>query len=232
VAQKVPFLMDSIKTHGVAENFTRTLPADRRNFLRNFVESQMVVFEEASWYMYSSGWFYWNFKMEGGAFAEWDFLRGVQEGWIPKIPQPHISSKDLYGSCYSIMMRTEDYMSVIDEFPKPCTDKHCPPIPDPGEPIDDDVVKSHGINVFLNKDGSYSVDYSTDWGKIFEQRATDLKKFSRTVDSHSPWQLYAAVLLVFLAIFFLFIRKKCCLQRQRDEYRKILEVEMELENSE
>ena len=123
-------------------------------------------------------------------------------------------------------------MSVIDEFPKPCTDKHCPPIPDPGEPIDDDVVKSHGINVFLNKDGSYSVDYSTDWGKIFEQRATDLKKFSRTVDSHSPWQLYAAVLLVFLAIFFLFIRKKCCLQRQRDEYRKILEVEMELENSE
>jgi hypothetical protein len=30
------------------------------------------------------GWFYWSLKMEGGAFIEWDFLRGVREGWFRK----------------------------------------------------------------------------------------------------------------------------------------------------
>jgi hypothetical protein len=62
------------------------------------------------------------FPKRGGAFAEWDFLRGVEEGWIPPIPDPTISSESLYGSCYDIVNRTtEDYASVVQEFPDPRT---------------------------------------------------------------------------------------------------------------
>ena len=58
----------------------------------------------------------------GGAFAEWDFLRGLQEGWMPKIPDPTVASEDLYGSCYSIYNRTsDDYSLIVDEFPDPRT---------------------------------------------------------------------------------------------------------------
>lgn len=58
----------------------------------------------------------------GGAFAEWDFLRGISEGWMPKLPDPTVASEDLYGSCYSIYNRTmDDYNLIVDEFPDPRT---------------------------------------------------------------------------------------------------------------
>ena len=31
------------------------------------------------------GWFFWNFRMEETVYREWDYLRGVKEGWIPKL---------------------------------------------------------------------------------------------------------------------------------------------------
>jgi glucan 1,3-beta-glucosidase len=58
----------------------------------------------------------------GGAFAEWDFLRGIKEGWIPKLPNPDVSSESLYGTCYDILNRTtDDYNLVVDEYPDPRT---------------------------------------------------------------------------------------------------------------
>ena len=57
----------------------------------------------------------------GGAFAEWDFLRGLREGWIPPIPEPHVSSESLYGSCYDIYNKTDDSYSIVDEYPDPRT---------------------------------------------------------------------------------------------------------------
>jgi len=86
------------------------------------------------------GWFFWNFKMEGGAFAEWDFLRGVEEGWIPPFPSPSESSYDRFGSCESIIFRTVDDMTIVNEFPDPTTIKKDWQSVDPN----DDVVLSHG----------------------------------------------------------------------------------------
>ncbi len=58
----------------------------------------------------------------GGAFAEWDFLRGIKEGWMPPIPAPTVASQDLYGTCYDIYNRTnDDYSAIVDEYPDPRT---------------------------------------------------------------------------------------------------------------
>ncbi|KAI0232938.1 hypothetical protein L0F63_004085, partial [Massospora cicadina] len=48
---------------------------EHRIFLKNFARQQMGVYEKAA-----SGWFFWNFKAEKS--PEWDFLLGVNEGWI------------------------------------------------------------------------------------------------------------------------------------------------------
>jgi hypothetical protein len=53
---------------------------------------------------------------------EWDFLRGIREGWMPPIPDPTVASEDLYGSCYEIYNRTDDdYSLIVDEYPDPRT---------------------------------------------------------------------------------------------------------------
>jgi glucan 1,3-beta-glucosidase len=141
----------SLLFKGIAPEFDRQLSAERMSFLRNFAEAQMVAYE-AEEYGVSSGWFYWTFKTEGGAFAEWDFMRGVKEGWIPKIPANHVASSDLYGSCYDIMFRTADDESIIHEFPDPTS-------LDPGNwqgyPIDDDVVVSHGQSLKKDNHGEW-----------------------------------------------------------------------------
>lgn len=80
--------------------------------------SQMVTYEAAKEGV-SSGWFFWTLKMEGGAFAEWDFLRGLREGWIHTLPAPEKASEDIYGACYDIIFETNDSMSIVHEFPDP-----------------------------------------------------------------------------------------------------------------
>lgn len=63
-----------------------------------------------------------NRIFRGGAFAEWDFLRGLREGWMPPIPESNVPSEDLYGSCYDIYNRTnDDYNLIVNEFPDPRT---------------------------------------------------------------------------------------------------------------
>merc|ERR1712043_132301 len=117
--------------------------------------AQMVTYE-AKDVGVSSGWFYWTFKMEGGAFAEWNFLRGQDEGWIPKIPSPSVPSVDLYGSCLDIIFKTDDDESIIHEFPDP---KSLDPTNWQGFSIDDDVVVSHGQSLKMDTAGEW---YSPD----------------------------------------------------------------------
>ena len=115
----------------------RQLSKERRAFLEQLVKAQMVIYENAHTGV-SSGWFYWTLKMEGGAFAEWDFLRGVAEGWIPELPPPHESSESAFGDCQEIVKETANDMSIVHQYP---------PDPEtsntwPGPPIDDDYVLS------------------------------------------------------------------------------------------
>ena len=176
VCTKLDDVMDSYAETGRFLEFDRKIPEKRMRFLRNFVEAQMVVYESGP----SSGWFYWNYKMEGGgervirrtsllsvsnssasssgllakAFAEWDYLRGIREGWIPVLP-PSQPALDAFGTCESIIFRTNDDISIVHEFPDPET-----VAPDwQAVTADDDVVVTHGDSLTrgpgasdLNKD--------------------------------------------------------------------------------
>ena len=142
VSAKLDTVMSSIADHQVALDMDRVLSPQRRDFLKNFVRSQMVTYEAAPVGV-SRGWFFWTLKMEGGAFAEWDFMRGLREGWIPPIPKPNVSSVDLYGTCEDILLDTKDDTSIVTIFPDPSTlPKHLNNWQ--GVNIDDDLVVSHG----------------------------------------------------------------------------------------
>lgn len=130
-------VMDHIQTNMTEKYWNRTISRERRNFLSNFAQAQMVTYEAVNAGV-SRGWFYWTAKMEGwGVFAEWDYLRGVREGWMPRIPDPTNSSQAVYGTCQEIIFRTADNMSIIEEFPDPAEDP-------PYWQLTDDVVVSHG----------------------------------------------------------------------------------------
>lgn len=114
-----PQILKLIAKTGQAPHLNRTLSSSRMHFLENFVKAQMVVYE-AKDDVVSNGWFFWNIHMEGGAFAEWDFLRGIREGWMPKLPDPTIASEDLYGTCLDIYNQTDnDWALAVEEYPDP-----------------------------------------------------------------------------------------------------------------
>lgn len=116
-----PHIMKTIAAQGVAPLLNRTLSPARQDFMKHFVKAQMVTYESKDSGL-SSGWLFWNFKVEGGAFAEWDFLRGIREGWIPSLPAPDVASQDLYGTCLDIYNQTsDDYNAIVDEYPDPRT---------------------------------------------------------------------------------------------------------------
>lgn len=50
-----------------------------RAFLRQYAEAQMQAWDVGL------GWIYWNFKTEGGCAPHFDYLLGVQEGYLPPI---------------------------------------------------------------------------------------------------------------------------------------------------
>jgi hypothetical protein len=153
-AEKLWTVMQGIRTNGQALEMERVIPKERQEFLKHFVQAQMVTYEAASKGV-SRGWFYWTLKMEGGAFAEWDFLRGVKEGWIPTLPSPSKSSEDLYGTCRDIADRTTDDMSIIHEFP---IAKDVLPENNNWQAvsIDDDYVVSHANSIAAKKGSSSS----------------------------------------------------------------------------
>jgi aryl-phospho-beta-D-glucosidase BglC (GH1 family) len=49
-----------------------------KGFLKKFVERQMETFEAGG-----GGWFFWNFRTQDHLSPAWDFLLGVEQGWIP-----------------------------------------------------------------------------------------------------------------------------------------------------
>ena len=116
----------------------RTLSKERKEFLENHVKAQMVAYESVDTGV-SSGWFFWTLKTEGGAFAEWDYMRGITEGWIPKMISNVTASTSVYGSCDSIVADTKDSMSIVKPFPDPKETES-----GLGTPIDDDFVLSRG----------------------------------------------------------------------------------------
>jgi glucan 1,3-beta-glucosidase len=136
-------VINSIVKKGIAPYLDRQFTDDRKEFLRNYIQAQIVTYEAANHPGLSKAWFYWTIKMEGGAFMEWDMLRGIQDGWFPNIvDDSSISSESMYGTCYDIMWRTDDNRSVIlEEYPDPM---YLPPETDPMKIIDDDIVLSHG----------------------------------------------------------------------------------------
>jgi glucan 1,3-beta-glucosidase len=145
-------IMDGIRDTGVAPQIDRTLSAARQDYLYHFVEAQMVAYEAVDAAGVGAGWFYWTVKMEGGAFAEWDYLRAVREGWMPEFPtDPGVPCQDVFGTCYDIIFKTSDDVSIIHEFPDPAT---LPATNWQGVVIDDDVVVSHGDSL-LNVNGHY-----------------------------------------------------------------------------
>ena len=84
--------------------------------------------------------------IRGGAMAEWDYLRGSKEGWIPPFPPPNIASVSEFGSCYDILFKTLDDTSIVHVFPS-ATDPHDLQ----GRPVTDDVVLSHGESLLDHK---------------------------------------------------------------------------------
>ena len=153
VVAKLAEVMAGIEKNGVATEFNRTISDDRKTFLKDFVKAQMVTYEVAHNPGVSKGWFYWTLKTEGGAFAEWNFLRGIKEKWIPTLPKPSETSVSNYGTCHEIAERTIDDKSIVDEFPNPDkVDKGSLWL---GDVIDDDYVVSHADSMTLsNKKGT------------------------------------------------------------------------------
>lgn len=143
---------------------------------------------------------YWLYTFSrGGAFAEWDFLRGHEEGWIPSIPEPDVDSRDLYGTCYDIIFKTDDDMSIVHEFPDP---KSIDLKNWQGFNIDDDVVVTHGQSLKMDADG--------DW---FNPKKP-------TLDQHGLAQSAVVIACLLCVVGMIRLLKKSCCDN-RDGYTSI-----------
>jgi glucan 1,3-beta-glucosidase len=138
-AARINEIMEVIATTGIAPYMDRTLSADRQDFLRDYVKAQMVSFEDAGYLNHA--WFYWSIKMENAAFAEWDFLVGIRDGWFPNPVLPaDTPSISEYGTCYDLLFAIPDNRTIVHEFPAPQD-----AVPSEHEAtVDDDIVLTHG----------------------------------------------------------------------------------------
>ena len=105
-----------------------TLTPERQEFLKQYVLAQMMTYEATPedskpWIPTGGaldfhGWFFWNFKMEADVYQEWDYLRGVAEGWIPKL-QRGLSIEDQFGiTCEDLEEDASDCTDgVVDPYP-------------------------------------------------------------------------------------------------------------------
>jgi aryl-phospho-beta-D-glucosidase BglC (GH1 family) len=69
-----------IHANGTCEghNDVLSFTLEYRAWLRRYAELQMEAYETGR------GWFFWNFKMKES--PQWDYLLGVEKGWISKNP--------------------------------------------------------------------------------------------------------------------------------------------------
>ena len=108
----------------------RELTPERFRFLEQFVLAQMMTYEatpeENLKYLPPKsvagdfhGWFFWNFRMEETVYREWDYLRGVKEGWIPKLERGETVEEQTGTDCAQL---EEEALActteVVDPFPK------------------------------------------------------------------------------------------------------------------
>jgi len=62
----------------VCDYYTNTtLSKEYKAFLLQFARSQMDGFEQSG-----NGWFFWNFRTQNGHAPAWDFLLGLEQGFI------------------------------------------------------------------------------------------------------------------------------------------------------
>lgn len=95
----------ALEGHGARE-----LTNARSNFLHQFVKAQVVMFEDGptnTTGITLRGWFFWNFKMEENVYEEWDFLYGLEKGWMPQFKHG-VSATELFGTCEQILEETVD----------------------------------------------------------------------------------------------------------------------------
>jgi len=112
------------------EKHPRDLTPERFRFLQQFVLAQMMTYEatpeENLKYLPKKsiagdfhGWFFWNFQMELDAYREWDYLRGVREGWIPKLERGVTVEAQTGTTCAELAAEASDCTTyVVDPFPK------------------------------------------------------------------------------------------------------------------
>lgn len=188
----------------------RVLKPEMKDFLENHVKAQMVSYESANTGA-SSGWFFWNLKMEGGAFAEWDFSRGRREGWIPKMPSNQTDSVSVFGSCDEIVAKTSDDMSIVTTFPDPNKiDTWL------GPALDDDSVLSHGQT---NKKGIFG-------GTRAKSSSNNVQENGESKKSH--WFHFFAFCFVAYGIWTVFLKNQFGFGRRRFDYNSLHQTSMRI----
>jgi len=127
-AEEALEIEDSSDDH-VLKYVAPTTP-ERQAFLKQYVLAQMLTYEaspddSAPYFKGSSsagldfhGWFFWNFKMEADVYAEWNYLRGLREGWIPML-QRDLTIEEQFGlTCQDVEKDTSPCTdNVVDPFP-------------------------------------------------------------------------------------------------------------------
>jgi glucan 1,3-beta-glucosidase len=234
---RVNDIISRIVQTGSAPFMDRQLSSERKEFLSNFIQAQIVTYEAAHHPGLSKAWFYWTLKMEGGAFQEWDLLRGLQDGWFPTIvADANISSESVYGSCYDIMWRTSDNSTaVLEEYPDP---KYVPVETDPNKIIDDDVVLSHGDSavVAAHQNSPTQRSKSYDWNHDPNHAVNHGKLYTPSI-IHPPivrlilhhWLLIMMIVLfVTITIVSSLVRKRWYRYQKRSKYSRIYESEISM----
>jgi glucan 1,3-beta-glucosidase len=213
-------IMGNISKKGEAPMMDRQLSKQRQNFLEQLVKAQMVIYENAHTGV-SSGWFFWTVKMEGGAFAEWDYLRGVTEGWIPELPPPHVASEAMFGDCQEIVKDTTNDMSIVQEYPNPENSDTWA-----GPPIDDDYV----LSVSGEKPRDQNKPIPTDQPASKPESKSDTETKESGKEPTSPpgkkakttsgwhWFRWFSTILICYGIWHVFLKDEYGFGRSRNEY--------------
>jgi hypothetical protein len=213
-------IMGNISKKGEAPMMDRQLSKQRQNFLEQLVKAQMVIYENAHTGV-SSGWFFWTVKMEGGAFAEWDYLRGVTEGWIPELPPPHVASEAMFGDCQEIVKDTTNDMSIVQEYPNPESSDTWA-----GPPIDDDYVLS--VSGEKPRDQNKPIPTDQPASKPESKSDTETKESGKEptwppgkktkTTSGWHWFRWFSTILICYGIWHVFLKDEYGFGRSRNEY--------------